>query len=102
MTDACTLVAGGQFRGDWFYFNSSIDKPKWSVLHIDHREALAIVLAAQHWGHLWANYWVVIYSDDQPAAQIINKGTTGHTTITGTLWVLFWLSSVHNFYITGI
>ena len=90
MTDACTLVVGGLFRGDWFYFNSSIDKPEWSALHIDHTETLASVLAAQHWGHLWANYWVVIYSDDQPAAQIINKGTTGHTTITGTLQALSW------------
>ena len=102
MTDACTLVAEGQFRGDCFYFNFSIDKPKWSALHIDHTETLAIVLAAQHWGHLWANYWVVIYSDDQPAAQIINKGTTGHTTITGMLQALSWLSGVHNFYITAI
>lgn len=102
MTDACTLAAGGQFRGDWFYFNSSINKPGWFALHIHHTETLAIVLAAQLWEHLWANYWVVIYSDNQPAAQIINKGTTGHTTITGTLRALFWLSAVHNFYITAI
>ena len=102
MAGAYTLVAGGQFRGDWFYFNFSIDNPEWPAQHIDHTDSLAIVLAAQHRGHLWPNYWVVIYSDNQPAAQIMNKGTTGQTTIMQELRALFWLSAVHNFHITAI
>ena len=81
MTDSCSLAAGGYFRGDWFYFHFSLDNPAWSQLHINHKETLAIVLAAKRWGHVWANHRVIIYSDNQAAVQIINKGTTGNEVI---------------------
>ena len=47
MTDSCFVTAGGYFRGDWFYYNFSLDNPAWSPLHINHKETLAIVLAAK-------------------------------------------------------
>ena len=89
MTDSCSLAAGGYFRGDWFYFHFSLDNPAWSQLHINHKETLAIVLAAKRWGHVWANHRVIIYSDNQAAVQIINKGTTGSEVIMQELRELF-------------
>ena len=101
MTDSCSIAAGGYFRGDWFYFNFSLDNPAWSPLHINHKETLAIVLAAKRWGHLWANHRVIIYSDNQAAVQIINKGATGNDVIMQQLRELFWLSAMYNFHITA-
>ena len=42
-------AAGGYFRGDWFYFNFLLDHPACSCLHINHKETLAIILAATRW-----------------------------------------------------
>ena len=83
-------AAGGYFRGDWFYFNFLLDHPACSCLHINHKETLAIILAATRWGHLWANHWVIIYSD-KIRVQIINKATTNNEIIMQELRALFWL-----------
>lgn len=100
-TDACPIAAGGYFRGDWFYHNFSLDSPVWDSLHINHKEALAIVLAAKRWGRLWANQRVIIHSDNQAAVQMINKGTTASAVIMQELRFLFWLSAFYNFHITA-
>ena len=68
-TDACPVAAGGYFRGDWFYHHFTLDSPEWQNLHINHKETLAIVLAAQCWGPLWSHQCVVIHSDNQAAVQ---------------------------------
>lgn len=101
-TDACSLAAGGYFRGDWFYHNFTLDSPLWSSLHINHKEALAIVLAAKRWGRLWANQRIIIHSDNQAAVQMINKGTTANAVIMQELRSLFWLSALYNFHITAV
>ena len=62
---------------------------------------MAIVLAAKRWGHLWANHCVIIYSDNQAAMHIINKGTTGNEVIMEELRALFWLSALHNIHMTA-
>ena len=49
MTDACPHAARGYFQGDWFYFNFIMDDAAWFPLHINHKETLAIVLAAKCW-----------------------------------------------------
>ena len=67
MTDACSLAAGGYFRGDWFYFNSALDSPAWVHLHINDKETLAIILAAKSWAPLWAHHRVIINSENQAA-----------------------------------
>lgn len=102
MTDACSISAGGFFRGDWFYFNFAVDNPAWSQLHINHKEALAIVLAAKRWAPQWANHRVIIHSDNQAAVQMINKGTTANETIMDELRALFWLSALYNFHISAV
>ena len=89
MTDSCSLSAGGYFRGDWFYFNFAIDNPSWSHLCINHKETIAIVLAAKHWAPQWANHCVIIQSDNQAAVFIINKGTTDNDLIMGKVLFTF-------------
>ena len=96
-TDACPQVAGAFFKGDWLYFNFRCETPSWSALHINHKEALAIYLAAERWAPLWANRQVVICSDNQAAVAMINKGTTSNTVGIKALHRLFWLSAMFNF-----
>ena len=101
-TDTCPISAWRYFRGDWFYRNFSLDSPEWDTLHINHKETLAIVLAATWWGRLWSNQRVVINSDNQAAVHIINKGTTSNPLVMQALRALFWLSAVNNFHITAV
>ena len=101
-TDACSVAAGGYFRGDWFYHHFSLDSPEWQNLHINHKETLAIVLAAQRLGPLWSNQRVVIHSDNQATVQIINKGITASPVVMNALRTLFWLSALYNFHITAV
>ena len=96
-TDACP-----HFRGDWFYHHFSLDSPEWQNLDINHKETLAIVLAAQRWGPLWSHQRVVIHSDNQAAVQIINKGITASPVVMNALRTLFWLSALYNFQITAV
>ena len=84
-TEACPIAAGGYFRGDWFYHNFELDSPRWQNLHINHKETLAI-----------------IYSDNQAAVQMINKGTTASAIIMQELRGLFWLSAFYNFHISAV
>lgn len=102
VTDACNIAAAGFFRGDWYYHNFPIDSQHWANLHINHKETLAIILAAKRWAPLWANKRIVIHSDNQAAVQIINKGTTANGNIMRELRQLFWLSALHNFHIKAV
>ena len=82
-TDACRAAAGCFFRGDWLYHNFAVDSPEHAQLHINHKETLAIVLAAKRWHKRWANKHIVIHihSDNKTAINIINKGSTPDQTI---------------------
>ena len=61
-TDACPLAAGAFFRGDWLCHNFWCDSTRWVSLHINHKETLAIILAAKRWSTRWANQHVIIHS----------------------------------------
>ena len=52
-TDASSLAAGAFFRGDWIYHAFVSDLPSIRDLHINYKEVLAIVYAAQHWCKCW-------------------------------------------------
>ena len=78
---------------------ATLDSPEWQNLHINHKETLAIALAAQRWGPLWSNQRVVIHSDNQAAVQIINKGITAISVVMNALRTLFWLWALYNFHI---
>ena len=100
-TDACYDAAGAYFAGDWSYFHFGSESPVLSALHINHKETLAVVLAAERWAPQWVNRHVIIHSDSQAAVAIINKGSTCNSLIMGYLRRLFWLSAIFNFRITA-
>ena len=95
-TDACR-VAPGFFQGGWLYHNFAADSPEHALLHINHKETLAIIFAAKRWHQLWANN----HSDNKTAVNIINKGSTPNQTIMTELRQLFWLSALFDFRITA-
>ena len=81
-TDACFEAAGAYFYDDWVYLNFGMESPELSDLHINHKEALAVVVAAERWAS-------------------INKGSTRNSFVMNWLRRLFWLSAIYNFRITA-
>ncbi|MEW8548538.1 MAG: reverse transcriptase domain-containing protein [Candidatus Thiodiazotropha sp.] len=100
-TDACNEAAGGSFGSDWFYFNWSQDLPEARSFHINEKEVLAVVLAAQRWAPAWQNKRVIIYSDNSVTVASINKGTSRNSVVMRCLRNLFWLSATNNFHLTA-
>ena len=100
-TEACSVAAGAFFKGDWFYHNFRLDSPAHALLHINHKETLAIILAAKRWHQAWSNKHVVIHSGNEAAVHIVNKGSTDNPVIMAEPRALFWLSATFNFRITA-
>ena len=100
-TDACDDAAGGSFGHDWFYFNWKHDFPEASSLHINEKEVLAVVLAAQRWSKHWVNKRIVLHPDNTVTVASINKGTSRNKMVMQCLRRLFWLSATHNFHLTA-
>ena len=100
-TDACNEAAGGSFGHDWFYFNWSQDLPAAETFHINEKEILAVVLAAQRWAPFWRNKRVIIYSDNSVTVASLNKCTSRNHVVMTCLRRLFWLSAFHNFHLTS-
>ena len=100
-TDACDDAAGGSFGHDWFYFNWEQDLPEAASLHINEKEVLAVVLAAQCWAKFWVNKLIVLHSDNMVTVACVNKGTSRNTMVMRCLRRLFWLSATYNFHLTA-
>ena len=100
-TDACSIAAGAFFKGDWFYHNFLLDPPPHALLHVNHEETLAMILAAKRCHQAWSNKHVIIHSDNEAAVHIFIKGSTDNPVIMSELRALFWLSATFNFCITG-
>ena len=99
-TDACNEAAGGSFGLDWFYSNWDQDLPFASSFHINEKEVLAVVLAAQRWAPLWQNKRVILYSDNSVTVACLNKGTSRNLMVMKCIRFLFWLSAAYNFHLT--
>ena len=95
--DACNVAAGIAFEGDWAYLNWGLDWPEVAKFHINHKEVLAIILAARKWGHLWSNSSVTVLTDSECAKYIIRNGTTANPVVMNYLRELFWISAFYNF-----
>lgn len=100
-TDACDDAAGGSFGHDWFYFNWQQDLPEAASLHINEKEVLAVVLAAQRWAKFWANKRIILHSDNMVTVASINKGTSRNKMVMRCIRRLFWLSATYNFHLTA-
>ena len=79
--------------------NWHLDCPNFEDVHINVKEVLAAVYAAQYWGPEWANQKVIVFSDNVTTVASINKGTSRNKSIMGLLRYLFWLSAAGNFVI---
>lgn len=100
-TDTCNAGCGGVYGADWFYCNWSLDWPSAQNLHINHKELLAIVMAATRWASYWSGKRLYIMSDNQAAVGMLNRGTSRHPFVMTALRWLFWLSATHGFHLTG-
>ena len=79
LTDASTSEGGGGgcvWDTDWMYVNWALDNPALFPLHINYKKKFTIVLAACRWEPFWSGYRVVVKSDRQEAAAILNKGSS--------------------------
>ena len=73
------------------YVNWSLDNPALYPLHINYRETFTIVLVACRWAPFWSGYRVVVKSDSQVVAAILNKGSSRYPVIMAGIRYLFWL-----------
>ena len=101
-TDACAYGLGAFFKGDWFYSNFLVDAQPLAHLHINFKEALCVVFAAQRWASSWRNKSVIVYCDNTAAVAMINKGSTRNPAMMKYLRHLFWLSATYNFRIRAV
>lgn len=100
-TDACTDGGGGYYCTDWFYVNWHANAPNIAKAHINVKELYTVGLAAERWAPYWANSHIVVHTDNITTMAAINKGTTRCAHMMPILRRLFWLSAVHNFYLTA-
>lgn len=99
--DACNLAGGGFYLGSCFNIPWST-WPGASEKHINYKEVLSLEPATLLWAHLWANKQVTVYSDNQAAVHIINRGTAKDRFVMDSLRRVFWMSAIYNFKIRAI
>ena len=99
--DACDEGAGGYHDGDWYHVRW-LDWEDTHSLHINYKEVLALLPAVDLWGHLWRDKKVIVYSDNQAAVGILNRGTAKDPNVMGALRHLLWKSVIHNFRIKAV
>ena len=92
---------GGSFGLDWFYFNWNQDLPEVSSLHINEKETLAVVLAAQRWAKVWENKRIILQSDNMTVVSRLNRGTCKNKLVMQCLRHLFWLSTNYSLHLTA-
>lgn len=97
LTDASLSGGGCLWAPDWMYVNWALDYPSLCSLHINYKETFTIVLAAHRWAPFWSGHQVVVKTDSQVAAAILNKGSTCCPVIMDWIRSLFWLKEYYNF-----
>ena len=99
--DACLQGGGGYHAGSWY----SVAYDQWpgtEHLSINYKEVLALVPAAHLWAPLWANRRVYIYSDNQAAVAIINRGAAKDSYVMNYLREIYQSSVTHNYKLKAI
>ena len=61
------------------------------------RKTFTTVLAAHRWAPFWSGHRVIIKTDSQVAAAVLNKGSTSSPVIMDWIRSLFWLKEYCNF-----
>ena len=75
-TDASPAGGGCCWHNDWLYVNWALDFPNICPLHINYKETFMVLQATKRWAPSWSGQRVVVKSDSEVAAAIVNKGTT--------------------------
>jgi hypothetical protein len=101
-TDSSKPGAGMFCRGDWQYVHWKKDFPAHYDLHINYKEVLAVLIAAERWAPLWERADVTVITDSTVAKAIINKGTCKNAQVMSALRGLFWLQVKYNFRLKAI
>ena len=99
--DACDSGGGGYHDGDWYHV-AWRDWPEVQGHHINYKEVMALVPAVSLWGHAWRGKQVWVYSDNQAAVAIFNRGTAKDPRVMEALRNVFWASVHHDFRIQAI
>ena len=99
--DACNQGAGGYISNDWYHLQWA-DWPSTEDLHINYKEVLALAPAVDLWGPLWQGQRVYVYSDNQAAVGILNRGTAKNPFVMSIMRRMWWLSVAHDFRIKAI
>ena len=80
LTDASLSGGGGgggcRWAKDWMFANRALDYLSIYSLRINYKETFTTVLAAHRWAPFWLGHRVIIKTDSQVAAAILNKGST--------------------------
>ena len=97
LTDASLSGGGRLWATDWMYANWALDYLSVYYLHINCKETFTTVLAAHRWAPFWSGHRVIIKTDSQVAAAILNKGSTCCPVIMDWIRSLFWLKEYCNF-----
>ena len=99
--DACGAGAGGYAAGHWFHVRWA-DWPGSGSLHINYKEVLALAPAVDLWGEAWRGRRIYVYSDNQAAVGILNRGTAKDPFVMAVLRNIFWKSVFYNFRIYAL
>ena len=97
LTDASLSGGGCLWATDWMYANWALDYLSLYCLHINYKEKFTTVLAAHRWAPFWSGHRVIIKTDSQVAAAILNKDSTCFPVIMDWIRSLFWLKEYCNF-----
>ena len=100
--DSCTKASGIFADNDWLYTDWEADFPTAANLHINFKEAISVLLAARRWGDSWTGKEIIVFSDNQAAVGMLNKGSTANPSMMHALRELFWWSAVHDFELTAV
>ena len=74
-TDSSKAAAGMFCGGDWQYIHWKKDCLDCYNLHINYKEVMAVVKAAERWTPMWQGSDVTVVTDSVVAKAVINKGT---------------------------
>ena len=89
LTDASLFGGGRLWTTDWMQANWALDYPY--CLHIIQKETFTTVLAAHRWAPFQSGHRVIIKTDSQVDAAILNKESTCCPVIMDWIRSLFWL-----------
>lgn len=96
LTDACSFAGGGFCNGDFMYTVWETDMSTVSSLPINYKETISAALAVIRWAPHLQNRPIMVYTDNQCAAAILNKCASRNNVVMSLLRTMFWKVSKAN------